>query len=255
MMQSCAMEAVVENSHKGGVSAGKALGLATLFFCTLPISARAQDYTYTTNSTDTNSITITGYIGAGGAVDIPSNIMDRTVTSIGTNAFYQGSNLTSITIPNSVTNIGNYAFYGCTGLTSIAIGGGVASIGNYAFRLCTSLTSVAIPDSVTSIGTYAFYQCTRLTSLDIGNGVASIGNNAFRLCTGLTNIAIPDSVLSIGTYAFYGCTGLTSLATGNDKGVSPIIYNIHNEYSPLQILHLAPGGISPLSPARPLQSA
>ena len=35
------------------------------------------------------------------------------VTSIGNNAFYWCSGLTSVTIPNSVTSIGDYAFYHC----------------------------------------------------------------------------------------------------------------------------------------------
>ena len=213
------MEAVVKNSHKGWVSAGKALGLATLFFCTLPISARAQDYTYTTNSTDTNTITITGYIGAGGAVDIPSNILDRTVTSIGTNAFYQGSNLTSITIPGSVTNIGTYAFYGCTGLTSIAIGDGVVSIGNYAFRLCSRLTSLDLGNSVASIGNYAFRSCTSLTNVAMPESVISIGTYAFYGCTGLTSVAVGNGVTNIGTYAFYQCSRLTSLVIGNSVAI------------------------------------
>ena len=52
-----------------------------------------------------------------GSITIPSSIkvndVDYSVTSIGNEAFYRCSGLTSITIPNSVTSIGDYAFYDC----------------------------------------------------------------------------------------------------------------------------------------------
>ena len=114
----------------------------------------------------------------------------------------------------TVTSVGYEAFYHCTGLTSITIPNSVTSIGYYAFSDCTSLTSITIPNSVTSIGGYAFSGCSKLTSVTIGNGVTSIGYSAFSYCTGLTSITIPNSVTSIGSGAFYGCTSLTTIRYG-----------------------------------------
>ena len=78
------------------------------------------------------------------------------MTSIGGNAFYGCSGLTSVIIGNSATSIGNYAFYGCSSLTSVTFPNSVTSIGKSAFSNCTGLTSVTIPESVTNIGDYAF---------------------------------------------------------------------------------------------------
>ena len=99
-----------------------------------------------------------------------------------------GCKTSVIPMDGSVTSIGQNAFYNCTGLTSVVIPNSVTSIDSSAFSGCTGLTSVTIPDSVTSIGAWAFQRCTGLKSVTIGNGVTSIGDFAFEDCTGLTSI-------------------------------------------------------------------
>ena len=154
-----------------------------------------------------------------GTVNIPKevtyNSTTYSVTSLGDEAFYDCSGLTSVTIPNSVTSIGDKAFYDCSGLTSVTIPNSITSIGNSAFSGCSSLTSVTIPNSVTSIGNFAFSGCSGLTSVSIGNSVTSIGTAAFSKCSSLTSITIPNSVTTIGDEAFYNCSGLTSVTIPN----------------------------------------
>jgi hypothetical protein len=147
-----------------------------LLLLALPAAVQAEDYTYTT---DNSTITITGYIGPGGAVTIPSTITGLPVTSIGDWAFENNSSLTSVTIPNSVTSIGWFAFELCSSLTSVTLGNSVTSIGVWAFGNCFSLTSVTLPNSVTTIGDDAFRRCGSLTGVYFKGNAPIIGSSVF----------------------------------------------------------------------------
>lgn len=186
--------------------------LADKFVCTV------GGISYSVNTTNKTASVVSNYYGAySGNIIIPETIIyDNTtysVTSIGEDAFYGCSGLTSAIIGNSVKSIGESAFDSCSGLTSVTIGNSVKSIGEGAFRYCSGLTSVTIPNSVTFIGEDAFSDCSGLTSVTIPNAVISIGYGAFSDCSGLTSVTIGNSVTSIGEIAFYGCSGLTKLVS------------------------------------------
>ena len=87
------------------------------------------------------------------------------LASIGENAFYNCTELTSITLPNSLTAIGDYAFYYCYSLTSIVLPSSLTTIGNYAFYYCYGLTSIVLPNSLTTIGDNAFNYCSNIQSI------------------------------------------------------------------------------------------
>ena len=132
---------------------------------------------------------------------LTSVTIPNSVTSIGGAAF-RSSSLTSVTIPNSVTSIEEQAFFDCPNLTSVNIGSGVTSMGKLVFSGCENLTSVTIGNGVTSIGEQAF-DGSKLTSVTIPNSVTSIGRSAFYHCRSLTSVTIPNSVTSIGSGAFH----------------------------------------------------
>lgn len=170
-----------------------------------------SSYLFVTNSPDTNTVTITGYVGPGGEAAIPSVLDGRTVTAIGNYAFSYCNNLTGVIIGAAVTSIGDYAFLGCTNLASILLSTGVTSIGEWAFESCSSLTNIVIPESVTQIGTAAFFRCINLTSVTIPQSLSRIGDSIFFECSQLARFVIPDSITNIGTYAFYRCLALTNM--------------------------------------------
>ena len=137
-----------------------------------------------------------------------------------------------------VTMIGSYAFQNNKNITSVVISEGVQTISSYAFGYCSSLTSITIPGSVTSIEDNAFIGCRGCTSFSVGennqtykdidgnlyskdgktliqyakgktsksfvipNGVTYIAERAVSECK-LYSVSIPESVTSIGNYAFY----------------------------------------------------
>ena len=70
-----------------------------------------------------------------------TSVIPATVTSIGSNAFYQCYDLTSITLPEGLTTIYKEAFNQCA-LTSITIPAGVTSIGEGAFTYCSDIADV-----------------------------------------------------------------------------------------------------------------
>ena len=94
----------------------------------------------------------------------------------------------AVVIPDSVTMVGDYAFYNFTDLTSLSIGNRLTSIGTKAFALCAGLKQVTIGDRVAVIGEKAFSTCSSLQSLTIGSGVTSIGDKAFVACSALDEV-------------------------------------------------------------------
>lgn len=93
-----------------------------------------------------------------------------------------------MSIPSSVTKIGDYAFYNCTNLSSLTLPSGVKEIGFSAFQGCKSLTSVTIPSGVKSISSFTFRDCESLRFINLPSDLKYIGEEAFEGCTGLTSI-------------------------------------------------------------------
>lgn len=162
-------------------------------------------------------------------------VVKEGVTSIGADAFYKCTNLTSVVIPDSVTVIGDYAFYYCLNLYDITMSKNVVTIGNYAFFWCNNLTDIIIPNSVISIGACAFNGSNLVATTIVPSSVVSIGSGAFTgtpwleawlkrqgefaVLTGILikyqgnkeDATIPNEVTAICTGAFSGRENLTSV--------------------------------------------
>lgn len=147
--------------------------------------------------------------------DLTSVTIPDSVEVIKAGAFAECSSLTSIVIPDSVKSVEGALFRGCSSLTSVKLPDGIDCIYGGMFADCTNLTSVTLPESITIIGYHEFEGCSALTSITIPENVESIYERAFCECESLKDITIPESVTSIGEWAFQRCSGLESITILN----------------------------------------
>ncbi len=172
--------------------------------------------TVTNNGTEYSVTKIGEYAFQGSAVTSVS--MPECIISIDYNAFKGCQNLESVTLPESLTTLGSYAFYSCKLLKTIKIPSGVTAIPSSCFYECSSLENVTIPEGVTTIGGEAFYHCN-LNALTLPESLETIGIYAFYRNSSLKSVNIPAKVKTIESNAFHNC-GLTDLVI--QEGVQTI---------------------------------
>ena len=174
-------------------SAWPEMGIADTYDAiVLPKAEQSSNSNYVSGS-----ITIPGQVNYGGH--------SFTVSTISDNAFYQCTNLTSITVNSSLIAIGKYAFYGCSSLQDVTIKSSDISFnGEYIFSACGALKNVTftqynsvsnfyVADNATAI----FYGCSNLKSIVLPAACEKVTNYFFGNCSSLE-------------YVFFGAVGTTS---------------------------------------------
>ena len=204
---------------------------------------------------DDGTVEIAGFddskISYDTSLKIPSTLGGKTVTKIGSYAFYFLLEIDEVTIPDTVKVIDDYAFYYCANLKKVTFGNSVETIGNYAFARTYVGENIVIPSSVKSIGSSAFIQtlvknfsvesgntayisvdgilfskdktkiviCPQqkeLTTYTIPNTVTEIEEYCFAYNSKLKEIIIPDSVKEIKDAAFMMTSSLEKVTMGNN---------------------------------------
>lgn len=126
--------------------------------------------------------------------------------SIGENAFWGCSSLTSVNLSGCKT-LGSNSFTGCSALESVGSTKLLTNIPNSAFENCSNLQNIDL-SNCTSVGSSAFYGCSKIKHLNL-NKCTYISSNAFGYC-GLEEIDL-SATKTIETSVFSGCKSLTKV--------------------------------------------
>lgn len=191
---------------------------SVMMLCMIPVNGSAAlGFTLNTGEwlinytiKEGSNAVITSIEGNGTELVIPETFAGCNVTAIDDYAFFEQTNLVSVTIPNTVEAIGDYAFSGCMSLESIIIPEGVTSLGKGCFMGCVSLEEAEIQGDVTIIPEQCFSFCDALSKFRIPDGTEVIGSEAFLSCPNLRYIRLPGSINGIGTNSmgvYYGRDG------------------------------------------------
>lgn len=155
------------------------------------------------------------------------------VQTVGSYAFMECKNLTTVTGSENIVNLGSSAFSGCTSLNSFAIGAGctadAAAIAK-ALKGCTGLQSFAVeegnPNCRAEDGvlfnkegtTLVSYMCDNKAEYSVPAGVTTIANGAFNnVGSTLSDLTIGNDVTNIGSDLFLrnGASSLEHLTLGS----------------------------------------
>lgn len=226
-----------------------------------------------------DKVCITKYKGSDTDVVIPSTIGGKTVVKIGREAFFENTEIRSVTIPETVeiiesndSHIGG-AFGYCSNLYNVYFKGDkIPAFDQGSFRrtpwfmsaisedypdernfiIDTTLVCVTsgtsdtrtVPDYVTSINDYAFSNCKFIKEIIIPDSVQRIGMGAFSNCEGMQTIKLPKNLKKVESYLFVGCTSLVSVEI--PEGVTSMGGNVFEGCKALKEIHL-PNSVTELN--------
>lgn len=222
------------------------------------------------------------------AISIPETFVTEkggdpyTVIGIMGKAFYNCSELTSVSIPKTVTTIGSQAFDGSDLLEGIIVSpqsksfyadegilynkmqtelifckrsfagefkvsDDITKIHPFAFNNCKNITEVVLPEGLQEIGNGAFSNCTAMNTINLPTSLTVLGNNAFRNASSLiSDITIPTFITVIRNDVFRGCSKIKNVTI--PEGVTSIEENAFRNCKSITSIEL-PSSVTSLGTA------
>ena len=202
-------------------------------------------------------VEITGSDYKATSIEIPETISGLPVTAIGDYAF-NGSSISSITIPGSVKTIGKYAFSMSSNLKSVTIPDSVEFIDLRAFDLCKQLSEVNLPDKMIEMSAKVFDNTPWMdaqrqkSDLVIINGnlidganakgevvvpddVKYVSAGAFERNEDITSVVFPSSITKINDNVFFYCSNLKSVDAKSCTFIDSMAFAYCNKLTDLKV--------------------
>lgn len=164
-----------------------------------------------------DSIKIIKCLNYGTDITIPEQVEGIAFKLIGEEAFYQHTDMISVSIPQNIIYIGNAAFYRCYSLKKITIPKNVEQIVNNPVFRCSSLTQIFVDPENNNFSELdgvlytkdksvllAYPEGKTNESYTIPSSVKKIDGSAFGYhCKKLKTIIIPSSVIDFPDYNIF----------------------------------------------------
>ncbi|MCM1505974.1 MAG: leucine-rich repeat protein [Ruminococcus flavefaciens] len=125
-------------------------------------------------------------------------------------------------LPANVWRIGSGAFKENKNITSVVCGDNIKEIGDSAFMDCTELTEITLSNEMRKINYKTFNGCTKLKTITIPEGVTEIMCDS--MVCGLEEIVLNNSRTTWEQASDFADASFPIDKNGNGKGVSRIIF-------------------------------
>ncbi len=120
------------------------------------------------------------------------------LTEIATGTF-QGTKLTTVTLPENITYLGDSAFEKSS--ISSFTANGLKEMGSRVFAGCKALSAIALADGIEVMGDRVFSDCTSLVQATLPS-VKELGMHTFQGATSLKKVTFGENAETTGAYTF-----------------------------------------------------
>ncbi|MBR4237970.1 MAG: leucine-rich repeat protein [Prevotella sp.] len=210
----------------------------------------ADGFIYSAVGNPVSSYTIIGYEGSATEITLPSSFKDKPVLKVANHAF-EGTAVTSVTIPDGITTIDKGAFADCADLTAISFGAGVNSDYDGWLSGCTALSEISVAEGnakyIVEDGVLynkektSLIRCstTRTGTITLSADVTKIEPGAFANCNDLAVVDMRETTIDwwridrqMPNNAFYKASRYTLIILNNKSWASNNVTNEPNVVYP-----------------------